>query len=107
MAGAVYWYSIIYTPPECLSAVFADLARIVRPGGHALLAFQAGHGETVRTDRAHGTDLTLTSYRHDVRSVRHRLEDAGLTVFATTVREPVLEHESDPQAFVFARRSSG
>jgi SAM-dependent methyltransferase len=105
LAGAVYWYSIIYTPPEHLTEAFAELARVVRPGGHALVAFQAGVGEAVQRDRAHGTDLSLTLYRHDVGSVSRYLEDAGLKVSATVRREPELEHESGAQAFVIARRA--
>ncbi len=107
LAGAVYWYSIIYTPREHLTRAFAELARVLRPGGHALLAFQAGSGEAVHRERAHGTDLSLTVYRHDVGSVCGYLENAGLTVSATTIREGELEHETDPQAFVFARRVQG
>lgn len=36
--------------------------------------------------------------------VAARLEDAGLPVHATTLREPEFEHETTPQAFVIARR---
>jgi SAM-dependent methyltransferase len=105
LAGAVCWYSIIYTPLERLNEAFAELARVVLPGGYVLLAFQAGTGEPVRREHAHGTNVTLTRYRHDVRAVRLQLEDAGLRVSATTLREPELDHETDSQAFVFARRS--
>jgi SAM-dependent methyltransferase len=104
LAGAVCWYSIIYTPPEHLGDAFAELARVVVPGGHVLLAFQAGNGEALRRDRAHGTEISLTLYRHDVHEVSRHLEEAGLTVTSTTRREPALDHETDPQAFVFARR---
>jgi SAM-dependent methyltransferase len=104
LAGAVCWYSIIYTPPDHLGEVFSELARVVLPGGHVLLAFQAGGGEAERRDRAHGTHLALTLYRHDEREVSRQLGEAGLEVFATTVREPDLDHEAEPQAFVFARR---
>ena len=105
LAGAVCWYSIIYTPPDRLGEVFAELARVVQSGGCLLVAFQAGTGEPVHRARAHGTDLPLTTYLHDVREVTVRLGGAGLAVFATARREPELEHETHPQAFVFARRS--
>jgi SAM-dependent methyltransferase len=104
LAGAVCWYSIIYTPPDHLGEVFVELGRVVRPGGHVLLAFQTGDGEPQHRDRAHGTNLSLTMYRHDVREVSRRLGDADLEVFATTVRDPEFDHEAEPQAFVLGRR---
>jgi ubiquinone/menaquinone biosynthesis C-methylase UbiE len=104
LAGAVCWYSIIYTPPDQLREAFAELSRVLMPGGYLLLAFQAGEGESVHRSDAHGTDLSLTSYRHSAEEVTRRLADAGLQVYATAFREAELEHETTPQAFVFARR---
>ena len=98
------WYSIIYTPPDLLGDAFAELARVLMPGGHLLLAFQAGGGESVLRTDAHGTGLPLTSIRHGVGVVTSRLEDAGLSVRATALREPEFEHETTPQAFVIGRR---
>jgi SAM-dependent methyltransferase len=103
LAGAVCWYSIIYTPPERLDDAFAELRRVVEPGGHLLLAFQAGDGgPTHRTD-AHGTGLALTLYRHWLGDLTLRLERARFVVRATAERAPELDHESTPQAFVIAQ----
>lgn len=106
LAGAVCWYSIIYTPPDQLDAAFTELARVLRAGGHLLVAFHAGAGEPHPSAAAHGTALPLTSYRHDPSDVTRRLSAAGLEVRTTAVREPEpeLEHESTPQAFLLARR---
>lgn len=103
LAGVVCWYSIIYTPPEYLGHAFAELARVLRPGGHLLLAFQAGNGEPVLRTDAHGSALSLTSFRHSLSDVTGRLEDAGLSVRATALREPEFAHETTPQAFLIAR----
>jgi ubiquinone/menaquinone biosynthesis C-methylase UbiE len=103
LAGVVCWYSMIYTPPELLGDAFAELRRVLGPGGYVLLAFQAGGGEpALRTD-VHGTALSLTSFRHRLEDVTRRLEDAGLSVRATALRQPEFEHETTPQAFVIAR----
>jgi len=104
LAGAVCWYSIIHTPPAGLDAVFAELCRVLEPGGHLLLAFQAGSGDAVRRADAHGTGLPLTSYRHGVAEVARRLQPVGFDVRATAERAPELDHETTRQAFVFARR---
>ena len=47
VAGAVYWYSIITTPPSELPAVWNELDRILRTDDHVLVAFQAGENEPV------------------------------------------------------------
>lgn len=103
LAGAVCWYSIIYTPPNLLDGTFAEIARVLASGGLVLLGFQAGTGEAAVNTNAHGTGLSLTSYRHDVEDVARRLERSGLGVHATAVRCRSLDHETTPQAFVIAR----
>lgn len=104
LAGAVCWYSIIYTPPEHLAEAFGELKRVVGEGGHVLLAFQAGNGEAVHRSDAHGTGLPLISYWHGIEDVSRRLDAAGFDVHATAQRAPDFDHESTAQGFVIARR---
>jgi ubiquinone/menaquinone biosynthesis C-methylase UbiE len=104
LAGAVCWYSIIYTPPDRLAEAFVELSRVLKPGGYLLLAFQA-EGEPVHRTDAHGTQLPLISYRHSVKQVADRLENAGFQLHSTILRAPELEHETTSQGFVIARRS--
>lgn len=103
LAGAVCWYSVIHTPPEQLQGVCAELGRVLAPGGHLLMAFQAGSGEQVHRTEVYGTEVSLTSYRHAPDEVVRCLTEAGFEVRARAVREPELAHESTPQAFVLAR----
>ena len=103
LAGAVCWYSIIYTPPAHLDDVFAELGRVLAGNGYLLVAFQAGESECVHRADAYGTGLPLTSYRHSPDEVARQLTAAGLEVRARAVREPDLPHESTPQAFLLAR----
>jgi ubiquinone/menaquinone biosynthesis C-methylase UbiE len=39
--GVLAWYPIIHTPPHELYRIFAQFHRVLRPGGVALLAYQA------------------------------------------------------------------
>lgn len=105
LGGAVSWYSIIHTPPEHLEEVFAELERVLTGDRHLLLAFQAGDGEGVHRADAYGTGIPLTNYRHSPDEVARSLTAAGLQVHARTVRQPELDHESTPQAFILARRA--
>ena len=101
LAGAVCWYSIIYTPPDRLAQAFGELMRVLIPGGYLLLAFQA-EGEPKHQADAQGTHLPLTSYRHSVEEVRVCLEDLGFEIYATALRAAELEDESTCQGFVIA-----
>lgn len=102
LAGVVCWYSIIHTPPEGLGDVFTELYRVLEPGGHLLLGFQAGSGEPVVRTEAHGTAFSLTSFRHNPADVTSRLAHAGLEIRATALRQPEFDHETTPQSFVIA-----
>jgi ubiquinone/menaquinone biosynthesis C-methylase UbiE len=104
LAGAVCWYSIIYTPPDQLAEAFGELARVLIPGGCLLLGFQA-EGEPVHRADAQGTHLPLTSYRHGVHAVAGCLEETGFKIYTTVLRAPELEGETTSQGFVIAIRS--
>lgn len=41
LAGAVLRYSIIHAPPHEVPQILEEVARVVRPGGYVLIAFQA------------------------------------------------------------------
>jgi ubiquinone/menaquinone biosynthesis C-methylase UbiE len=101
LAGAVCWYSIIYTPLDRLGESFDELARVLVPGGYLLLAFQAD-GEPLRREDAFDTRLPLTSYRHGAQEVSRCLEDTGFKICTTLLRAPELEHETSSQGFVIA-----
>jgi SAM-dependent methyltransferase len=42
LGGVLSWYSIVHMALEQLPTVFAELFRVLAPGGHLLLAFKAG-----------------------------------------------------------------
>jgi SAM-dependent methyltransferase len=48
LAGAVVWYSLIHTPPEHQPRAFAELRRVLAPGGHLLLACTRGRSASRR-----------------------------------------------------------
>ena len=103
LRGAVCWYSIIHTPPTELALAFTELARVLQPGGDLLLAFQSGDNQAVTKHDAYGSGSTLTNYRHSTTQVAELLLAANIEVSTTVVRQPIYDHESTPQAFLFAR----
>ena len=105
LAGALAWYSLIHTPPARQPGVAAELARVLRPGGVLLVAFQAGEDEPVRHRRGYGHDISLPGWRLDPDRVAGDLTGAGLEVRARLVRAPEPPHERSPQAHLVAVRA--
>ncbi|GAB7051433.1 hypothetical protein JCM9534A_65590 [Catenuloplanes indicus JCM 9534] len=44
LAGVVCWFSLLFLAPESRPRAFAELARVVRPGGYLVAAFEHGDG---------------------------------------------------------------
>lgn len=106
LAGALAWYSIIHVPQESQDGVFAEFARVVRPGGRLLLAFQvseSGDEDIVHLRHAYGHEIDLRTRRQSPARVRRRLTAAGFAPLAEMLREPVAPERSR-QAFVLAQR---
>ncbi|MFD9539233.1 class I SAM-dependent DNA methyltransferase [Streptomyces sp. NPDC060022] len=106
LGGLLAWYSTIHVPDEQLPQVFAEFYRVLAPGGHLLLGFQAGE-EVVRRTDAWGRDIQLDFIRREPERMAGLLTRAGLTMKARTVRE--IDDESEfpeptPQAFLLARK---
>ena len=100
--GAVAWYSIIHTPLERQDALFSEFARVLRPGGWLLLAFQLGD-EVISVRHAYGHDIELDAYRQPPERVRGLLAGAGFAEYAWLTRQPV-SGERSQQAYVLAQR---
>jgi hypothetical protein len=75
---------------------------VLGPGGHLLLAFQAGD-ERVHLERAYGHAVSLDAYRLPPDDVARLLSQAGLDVQARLLREPA-GGEKVRQAYLLARR---
>lgn len=101
--GVVAWYSVIHTPPQQLTGVITELARLTRPGGHVLLGFQAGNGHRT-VDRAYNHDVTLTAFLNDPFNTAGLMSRRGFTTAARLSRDP-RSIEAHAQAFILAKRS--
>ncbi|WP_180686244.1 class I SAM-dependent DNA methyltransferase [Streptomyces gossypiisoli] len=108
LAGVVSFYSSIHTPTDRLPALFEEYARVIAPGGHLLLAFQAGDAPR-RLDQPFGRPVSLDFLRRRPEHMTDLLAEAGFTLHSRTVREPDPERttETTPQAFLIARRNTG
>ncbi|MGI5273416.1 class I SAM-dependent DNA methyltransferase [Nonomuraea sp. CA-218870] len=105
VGGAVAWYSTVHTPPELLPVVFAEIHRVLAPGGRLLIAFKAGDAHR-HADRGYGHKLSLDIYWMPPERVAGLLGAAGLVLEARLIREPDDSERprSGQQAFLLARK---
>lgn len=100
----VYWYSIIHLPDEALPRVFSEAARVLRPGGLAVVAFQAGDGVRDIGAGLHplGHGVRLDRYHRQLDVVLAIAAAHGLFPLLQLTREPIGD-EQDPQSSTILR----
>ncbi|MFI6599422.1 class I SAM-dependent methyltransferase [Nonomuraea sp. NPDC050536] len=108
VGGAVAWYSTVHTPPELLPTVFAEIHRILAPGGHLLIAFKVGD-ERRHLDQGYGHKLSLDVYWMPPEHIAELVSHAGLVLDAQLIREPDESEKprSGRQAFFLAHKPRG
>ncbi|HEX6357550.1 class I SAM-dependent methyltransferase [Actinophytocola sp.] len=108
LGGVVAWYPTIHVPDSQLPTALAEFHRVLTPGGHLLLAFQAGD-EVVHRTRAGTHDVSLHFHHRQPDHMAELLAAAGFTVRATLHRAPDEGGdypEDTAQAYMLARRVS-
>ncbi|MFF9816807.1 class I SAM-dependent DNA methyltransferase [Streptomyces sp. NPDC014006] len=108
LGGLLALYSVIHVPDEHLPTVFAEFRRVLVPGGQLLLSFQMADPAADGTEHLHlserfGQAIALDYYWRTPQAVAAVLTEAGLTLQARVVREP-LGPEKRPRAFLLARK---
>jgi SAM-dependent methyltransferase len=105
LAGVLANYSVIHTPPDALPATLAELCRVLAPGGHLLIAFQA-------LDDADGTSEAFDhrvspAWRYSPGHVLGLLGQSGVTEVARLVLAPGEDPvRGFPQVHLLARRTA-
>lgn len=92
-SGAVCPYSIIHLGPEQRAAAFAELRRVIAPGGWLLLSFHIDDdahevGTVEHVTEWWGERVELEFHFIDPDVVAREVEQAGFTVMAVTRRRP-------------------
>ncbi|MGW4893366.1 class I SAM-dependent methyltransferase [Kitasatospora sp. NPDC004240] len=103
-AAAVALYSVIHLAPGELGRAFAELRRVLRPGGRALVSFHIG-AEVRHLDEWWGHPVDVDFHFLDVGNVTAELTAAGLAVEARLEREPGPDEAQTRRAYLLARRT--
>jgi len=109
--GAIAFYSIIHLRPDDRARAYAEMGRVIRPGGWLLVAFHTTPPESVQGDIMHadewwGEQVDLDFYHLDAAAVAAGLAAAGFTVMSRTDRQPRPGLEPQTQrCYLMCRRS--
>ncbi|WP_433381726.1 class I SAM-dependent methyltransferase [Actinoplanes sp. CA-142083] len=80
LAGVVCWFSLIYLAPDARVTAFAELARVVKPGGYLVTAFKHGDGNVHRNlpgGRVESFGIDFDRYWLSAREMEDRFAAAG------------------------------
>jgi hypothetical protein len=99
----------MYLAPADRPAAFAELARVVRPGGHLVTAFKAGDGTLRRGGQSTGLGIAFDIYWLSPAEMERLATGAGFTpvFWAGRCAEEADEMDEQPQGYLVARRLLG
>ena len=112
VSALVCLYAVIHLDAAERAAAYAEFARVLRPGGHALVSFhvrdaetEAGQAKTLTEWWGNEVDLTFRVLDPDGEA--QALAEAGLVVTARLDRvpDPQVEHPSD-RCYLLVRATS-
>ncbi len=112
LAGAVALYSVIHFTSDERQAVFAEVHRVLRPGGHLLVSVHVDApgrtaGELHRTTELLGHPVQLDHHFVAADALAAELGAAGFEITARLVRAPVPDVEyPSTRAYLLARRTA-
>jgi hypothetical protein len=94
----------MYLAPSDRPGAFAELARVVKPGGYLLTAFKAGDGTLRRGGRTTGLGVEFDIWWLTPAEMERRANDAGFaTVFWAGI--PPEKEGASTQGYLIARKA--
>ncbi|MQS13459.1 class I SAM-dependent methyltransferase [Streptomyces kaniharaensis] len=102
-AAAVALYSVIHLEPAELAPAFAEMRRVLRPGGFLLVSFHLGT-EVRRLDEWWGHPVDVDFHFLAADAVAAQLTGAGFAVEARLEREGLPQEAPTRRAYLLARR---
>jgi SAM-dependent methyltransferase len=106
LAGVVCWFSLMFLAPDTRARAFAELARVVKPGGYLVTAFKHGDGTLHRNapgSRVGSLGLDFDRYTLSDREMQDRFATTG---FALVFHGSTPPQEAEPAyGYMLVRRT--
>lgn len=104
LAGVTAFYAIVHFQRDDLRRAFAEIHRVLRPGGRLLLAFHIGEG-SIHVEEFLGRQVEMDFLFFMPASISNDLVEEGFVVEEVVERDPYpnVEYPSR-RAYLFARR---
>lgn len=96
LAGAVAFYSLIHLAPGHVPVAIREIARVLRPGAHVVIAFHRGD-EVRHLSTWWGHEVDIDFRFMDPGTVAGHLDAAGMKVTARVDRAPIPGVESETE----------
>jgi ubiquinone/menaquinone biosynthesis C-methylase UbiE len=106
LAGVVCWFSLIYLAPNARAHAFAELARVVKPGGYLVTAFKHGDGTLHRNgpgSRVGSLGLDFDRYWLSAREMQDRFAANGFALVFHGSTPP--EEAEPPYGYMLVRKT--
>ncbi|MEU4624927.1 class I SAM-dependent methyltransferase [Actinoplanes sp. NPDC023801] len=103
LAGVVCWFSLIYLAPDARARAFAELARVVQPGGCLIAAFKHGTGTLHRNGPSSALGVDFDRYWLSPREMEDRFATAGFAMVFQGHTPP--GDGGPPYGYMLVRRS--
>ncbi len=103
--GLVAFYSIVHFDAEQTERAFAEMARVLAPGGRVALAFHIG-SDVIHRDEWFSERVDIDFRLHEPATVKRQLEVSGLSIESIEERDPYpppIEFQSR-RCYIVARR---
>ena len=106
LAGTIAFYSIIHFDNNQVALAFAEMSRVLKPGGLVLLGVHVGR-EVVHVNELWGIPVDFDAAYFDLHELTENLESHGFRVIETVQREPhpEVEHQSI-RGYIWAQRAT-
>jgi ubiquinone/menaquinone biosynthesis C-methylase UbiE len=104
IAGVVAFYSIVHSTEEQVAIAFAEMSRVLEPGGLLLLTYHIG-GKPIHVDEFLGNKVDVDFIFFTTAFIAGSLNASAFEKIETIEREPYpgVEYESR-RAYVFVRK---